>query len=192
MDYIRSRRIIPIDLKNKELLNKVLELENKVFGEGFLKMEELIRQIQLCQKDSNNNAICIMEDEKIIWFWICFLWGNWDRSEIEIDAKFENLQTISYLKTLIIDPDLQWRGKWKYILDILLQNAKKSWDKQVLLHTWVESPNNSSRRFFEKHGANIVKTYHKKWYQDSIDNGWICTRCWNPCECSSVEMIIDL
>lgn len=66
MDYIRSRRIIPIDLKNKELLNKVLELENKVFGEGFLKMEELIRQIQLCQKDSNNNAICIMEDEKII------------------------------------------------------------------------------------------------------------------------------
>lgn len=184
-------QIISIE-EGSNLLKEVFELENKVFWEWFTDINELWKQIRLCINDSVNNAIWIIKNWKIIWFWICYLWWNWNRNDVEIDKQFWDLSKIAYIKTIIIDPENQGKSEWAAIITTMLDNARKAWNNQVILHAWDWSPNNSSIKFFEKHWAKTVKIYEKKWYLDSLKNWWKCSKCGNPCLCWSVEMLINL
>lgn len=181
-----------IDKENEQQISQILELGRKVFGEWFLSKNELIAQVKLCEKDSIKNALVMVQDEMIVWFWICYLWGKWDTSDVEIDERFDNLDKIGYIKTIVIDPGLQWKNYWSVLLKVLLENAKEAGNENILLHAWNESPDDSSRRFFKKHWALSIKNYNLKWYEDSKKNGWMCSRCGNPCTCSSTEMILNL
>lgn len=181
-----------IDIDNEKQISQVLELGRKVFGEWFLSKNDFITQVKLCEKDGIKNALVMIQDEVIVWFWICYLWGKWNTSDVEIDERPDSLDKIGYIKTIVIDPALQWRDYGSTLLKVLLRNAKEAGNENILLHAWNESPNDSSRRFFKKHWAISIKNYTMKWYEDSKKNGWMCSRCGNPCTCSSTEMILNL
>lgn len=182
----------PINSDDENDIKSVLALETKVFWEWFLERDDLLLQLGYCQSDDVNNAIWLFCEWKMVWFGICYLWNKWSRADVEIDSSFLDISNIWYVKTIIIDPSLQGKDAGKMILSSMIHGARKVGNQQLLLHAWDGSPNDSSRRFFEKNGARIVKTYEKKWYQDSLENGWNCSKCWNPCECSSIEMVIDI
>lgn len=189
---IDLNEIIIID-KNSPYVPNVINLENKVFWNWFINQIELLKQIEWSSLKGITNAIWIINKEKeLIWFWICYMWWNWSREEVEIDNKFKDLSQIAYIKTIIISPEYQWKALWGVLIENLITNSKKVWNTSLLLHAWDGSPNNSSINFFEKHWAKQIKRYDKKWYEDSLKNWWSCSKCGNPCLCSSIEMIIKL
>ena len=89
----------------------------------------------------------------------------------------------------MVDTGLQGLSESEIILKTLLRQAKEAGNTHVLLHAVDGDRNDLSYCFFRKHGAEVVNVHHKRWY---LDRGWQCPRCGNPCECSSVEMLIDL
>ncbi|MDP2103539.1 MAG: GNAT family N-acetyltransferase, partial [Candidatus Gracilibacteria bacterium] len=182
----------PISINNKYDIESVLALETKVFGEGFLGRDDLLLQLEYCRDGNINNAIGIFHKGKMVGFGICYLGGKWSSIDIDIDPSFSDISDIGYIKTIIVDPSLQGRNIGQMILSSMIHNARKIGNRQLLLHAWDGSPNDSSRLFFEKNGGRTVKIYKRKWYQDSMENGWNCSKCGNPCECSSIEMIIDI
>ena len=91
----------------------------------------------------------------------------------------------------MVDAGLQGLNEGEIILKTLLKQAKEAGDTHVLLHAVDGDINDPSYCFFKKHGAEVLNIYHKRWYQESLDRGWQCPRCGNPCECSSIEMLID-
>lgn len=183
--------MIQIDL-NSPYIDSILRLESQVFWEWFTNKEELLYQIKLSQSHIWNNTVWVIKDGILVWFWICYNGWNWDNNDVEIDNQFTELSQIAYIKTIIVDPNYQWKKEWVAILKHLLSKAILAWNKIALLHAWDWSPNNSSIRFFEKNWALKIKTYENKWFDDSLKNWWYCSKCWNPCRCWSVEMKINL
>ena len=91
-----------------------------------------------------------------------------------------------------MDEGLQGLIEGEIILKTLLKQAKEAGNTHVLLHAVDGDRNDLSYCFFRKHGAEVLNVHHKRWYQESLNRGWLCPRCGNPCECSSIEMLIDL
>lgn len=163
----------------------MIELSDKVLWKWFVSIEAINKQISL----TGGNTIWLFDWNVLIGFWICYKPGLWDRMCVDIDENFA-IEWFWYLQTIIILPWLQWKWLWQKILDHIIKNIKKGAWKWILLHAWDGSPNNSSILFFEKNWASAIKTYKDKWYQDSLINWWSCSKCGNPCKCSSVEMKI--
>ena len=184
--------IIPINLADTGHIDSILSLSNKVFWEWFLSQKELTEQILLCENNHIKNALVIIKNTQLVGYWICYLGGKWWWKEVKIDDRFTDINNYGYVSTIIIDPIFRWQNYGSILLEYLLKNLKMNWDKQALLHVWNESPKDSSKCFFLKHGAIPIKTYDFKWYQDSIENKWECSLCGNPCICSSTEMLINL
>ena len=57
---------------------------------------------------------------------------------------------------------------------------------------WKESPNSAIIPFLEKQGWKTVSSKDKYWYDDSLNKGYQCARCGNPCFCTAVLMNLDL
>jgi hypothetical protein len=185
-------KLISIDINDKNILWDIIKLSDKVFWEWFLSKEDLLKQIKLSKKWNMTNSLLLFENDKLLWHWICYLWWNWFNEGILISDKNLDLWETSYIKTIIIDPNFHWKWYWKIIIAKLIENSIFKWDKSIILHAWAESPNNSSVKFFKKSWAIIIKKYENRWYEDSLENWWLCSKCWNPCKCSSIEMQIKL
>lgn len=178
--------------KNYYILDDIIKLSSKIFWDWFLTKKELIKQIKLCCYEKIINAKALYKDKILIWYWICYLWWKWWKYEVEIDNSITDLKKNWYLKTIIVDSNTQWKWFWNLILNEIITTSRNYWDEKILLHAWDGSPNNSSIIFFSKNWAKFIKKYKNKWYEDSLKNWWKCSKCWNPCYCSSIEMIIDI
>lgn len=178
--------ILNIDYKNSKVINDMLTLSAIVFWEWFIKKDELINQLN----KSISKVIYI--DNKIVGYIICFIPGKFYRNDIWDISWCIDIDKTAYIKTIIINPLFQCQWFWDILLKEIINEIKNRNINKIFLHAWWGSPNNSSLRFFQKHWAKTIFVYKNKWFNDSLEKWWNCSKCWSPCTCESIEMIIDI
>lgn len=178
--------ILNIDCKDGKIINDILTLSSIVFWEWFLDKLELIIQI----KKSISKVIYL--DNKIVGYIICFIPGKFYKSDIWDISWYININETAYIKTIIINPLFQSQWFWDNLFKEIVKDLKIMSINKIFLHAWWWSPNNSSLKFFQKHWAEIIFIYKNKWFNDSLEKWRNCSKCWSPCICESIEMLINI
>jgi GNAT superfamily N-acetyltransferase len=94
-----------------------------------------------------------------------------------------------FLDKFIVEPSYQRSG----VGSALYHEAIKLLPPRKMYATcWKESPHPGIIPFLEQMGWTIASEIPNYWYQESIDNGYSCARCGNPCLCTAVVTIKDL
>jgi ribosomal protein S18 acetylase RimI-like enzyme len=99
------------------------------------------------------------------------------------------MKETAYFQSIFVAANLHgqnWGGKMSGEAIALL---RQSGAKGIVCHSWKESPNNSSFRYLQKLGFDLIAEYPNYWSDVPYD----CTRCKKPpCLCTAQEMYLDL
>lgn len=146
----------------------------------------------ILQRSLSQGVVCslLLEDEtgEIRGVRITYPPGNWQHGK----GKGLNpaqwrvpLTDVAYFQSLFVDPTLTGQGWGKRLSEASLELLKNLGAKAVVLHSWMESPNDSSGRYARAIGFERVALHPLYWKE--VD--YVCTRCGKPCLCTAEEMI---
>ena len=95
------------------------------------------------------------------------------------------LAQTAYFQSCFVDPACTGRRLAHAAMDDLRRIGAKA----IAVHSWKESPNDSSRRYLVKLGFAAVAEHPRYW----ADVDYLCVGCKvQPCTCTAIEMILDL
>ncbi len=93
---------------------------------------------------------------------------------------------MAYFKSLFVAQSAQGQGIGKSLSSASLKVLKELGAKAVACHSWLESPEDSSRKYLKKMGFKEICRHEKYWY----DVDYECTRCGKgKCLCTAIEMV---
>ncbi len=108
---------------------------------------------------------------------------------ISLDLIKQDKEKIGNIHIIIISPKFRRLGIGKRLVKKALEYLNDFGVAVVLVHVWMQSPGNSSFELFSALGFKPLKLYKKSW---SEYPNYICVRCGSPCQCDSLEMVLDL
>lgn len=161
-------------------------------GQGYYTEDEL-RENQK-KSISSNGKICsfVLEDNgKIKGLRLAYPAGNWQHGkghELRTDLWPTSLDKTAYFQSLFVAPDLQGQGWGPKLSAHSLAALKQLGTEGIITHSWKESPNNSSYRYLNKLGFQIIAEHPDYW----INVDYTCPRDGRPCRCTAIEMHLDL
>lgn len=115
-------------------------------------------------------------------------WANGKGSKLRPDLWPFQLSEAGYFQSLFIATEAQGLGFGPKLSAESIKIFKDLGAKGIVTHCWKESPNNSSLRYLEKMGFKTIAEHPNYW----IDIDYVCTRDGNPCQCTALEMILEL
>lgn len=149
---------------------------------------------ELKEKSLSNGINCsfalIDKDKQVKGFRIAFAPNKWNQefsnNKISPDKWKIPLKDVGYFKSLFIHPSYQQQGWSKKLNEKTLDAFKKLHTKAILTHCWKESPNNSSFKYLDKNGFEVITEHKLFWAEIDYD----CALCKKPpCQCTALEMI---
>ncbi|PWU18742.1 MAG: GNAT family N-acetyltransferase [Bdellovibrio sp.] len=136
----------------------------------------------------------ILEDEsgEIRGIRITYPPGQWEHGKGE-GLKPElwpfDLKSTAYFQSLFIAGDLRGQGWGGRMSAAAIRLLREAGVKGIVCHSWKESPNNSSTRYLQKLGFQMIAEHKEYWRNVNYQ----CTRCGNPpCRCTAQEMYLIL
>lgn len=182
--------------------NKIKELGNKNFGDGYLDNWLLPDSIQ----KKNDNSICLVATQDANVIGIIYLLIAEKRSIKELTAfglDASNLENATcnekssatfpsiFLSLIMVDEQYRRRGIATSLYTSVFQILSELNIKGMYATCWKESPGSAIVPFLEKQGWKEVSSKEKYWHEDSLKQGYQCARCGNPCFCTAVLMNCD-
>jgi predicted N-acetyltransferase YhbS len=182
-------RIRNIELRD---VNPILDFSDKWIGKNYFKKSEL-RQILLRGQVENLNAslVAVNEDNKIIGIRLTMAPEEWHQdvtySPFIRPSKWRvPINQVAYFKSLFVAREYQKKGIGRELSNRSIEILKKMGARAVLCHSWVESPQNSSKGYLRSMNFESVETHNQFWYYKDYE----CIRCTpSPCLCRAEEMI---
>jgi len=168
----------------------VREFADKNIGAGYFTLEETIEMVKMSQKNGITTSFVLEQNGVIKGIRLCFPPGNWieKTGRDRIIPKLWNVpeESVGYFKSLFISDDFQGGGWGPKLSATSVDCLKLLGAQAIITHSWKESPNNSSVRYLQKMGFQIVGEHPLFWSKIPYD----CTRCLKPpCQCTATEMI---
>ena len=176
----------------------VIELGNKVHGDGYLNQEKIAEwttrgisnQINCGYVALLNDSVDTETAAKLIGFRITFAAEHWQTDQ----WCSPNLWQVPkgkccYFKCNTVDEDYRGLGIGKKLLQLSSDAAQKQGSQAGVAHLWKQSPNNSAVAYFTHCGGKLVKSHPDKWNAES-KQGYNCILCGHDCHCEAAEMII--
>lgn len=174
-------------------LEKVRAFTDREIGAGYYTQDEVRSIFERSQKNQVMHSLVLSDEQDTIHaVRITYPPGQWEKGKGYglSPEKWPHLpEHTAYFQSIFISSALQgegWGGKLSHeALKILSETGARG----VVCHSWKESPNNSSTRYLQKLGFQIINEYPNYWK----DVNYICSGCkQKPCVCTSVEMYLDL
>jgi|GEM_PF-1289597 len=107
---------------------------------------------------------------------------------VELDAAarfgFEASGDVGCLQTLVVDTAYRRRGGGTALARQLLADLHARGHCQVLMFTWVSGRDHTADGVAEALGFTHLGALPEYWYEDSLEAGYDCPVCGNPCRCS--------
>ena len=170
-------------------LDEIKKFTDKWIGVDYFRLNDL-KEIQGLSCIKNLNASFSAWDEnQLIGIRLTFAPGKWVHKFTEGTSpdlwKVEK-QKAAFFKSLFIKEDYQGKGLGKKLSNESIKVLKQMGAKAIVCHSWLESPNDSSRRYLNKMGFEKIKEHSLFWSDLDYD----CIKC-SPkkCACTAVEMI---
>ncbi len=178
-------------------LNDLPELKrftDKEIGEGYYSSAELE---DIFQRSSSNGIMCSLvlvdrENSEILGVRISYPPGHWRHGKGHglVPEKWpHSIDQTAYFQSLFLASSVQGQGWGGKLSRESLIRLKEAGAKGVVCHSWKESPHNSSTRYLQKLGFQVVAEHKEYWRDVQYD----CTRCKKPpCRCTALEMYLSL
>lgn len=169
----------------------VIDLGNRVHGDGYLTPQSIEAIAAKGLKDNINCSFVACVNDKVIGFRLTYAIGNWHSDQWCTTAKWPvDEAKVCYFKCNTVDEAYRGAGLGSKLLAHSVKAAAQQGAQAGLAHIWRQSPGNSAFRYFSKCGGKLIADHPGKWHQDSLD-GYHCVVCDGPCDCTAAEMLID-
>lgn len=171
----------------------VRDFADRNIGTGYFSLEETIEMVKMSQKNGVSTSFVLEKDGVIKGIRLCFPPGKWiektGRNRIIPNLWQTPEDAVGYFKSLFISSDMQGGGWGPKLSAASIEALRQLQTQAIITHSWKESPNNSSVRYLQKMGFQIVGEHPLFWSKIQYD----CTKCLKPpCQCTAIEMIYYL
>ncbi len=166
---------------------------DKNIGTGYFSLEEAKEMVRMSEKNGVPCSFVLEENGQIQGIRICFPPGQWMQKSSP-DRLLPHLwkvpaATAGYFKSLFISEHYRGAGLGPQLSNTAMDSLRKLEAKAIVTHSWKESPDNTSVRYLQKFGFQVVGEHPLFWSEIPYD----CTRCLKPpCQCTAIEMIYYL
>jgi ribosomal protein S18 acetylase RimI-like enzyme len=179
-------------LEQKDL-PAVHNFTDKHIGAGYYTLGELQLIFERSCKDGVMYTLLLENNNsEIQGIRITYPPGKWQKGKgqgLHSERWPHALAETAYFQSLFLSDELRgqgWGGKLSLeALRLLMENGAKG----VVTHSWKESPENSSTRYLQKLGFEMIAEHPHYWK----DVNYNCAGCQKrPCQCTAIEMYLDL
>lgn len=166
---------------------------DKNIGTGYFSPQETQEMVEMSKKNGIFCSFVLEEDSELKGIRLCFPPGKWiektERKKIKPELWKVPEDSVGYFKSLFIADSHRGGGWGPQLSKQAIESLRKLGAKAIITHSWKESPDNSSVRYLQKMGFQIVGEHPLFWKDLDYD----CTRCLKPpCQCTAIEMIYYL
>ena len=170
----------------------VIELGNRVHGEGYLDLDAITTMLKKSQYHGLNCSYVMYKDETLVGFRITYAPNSWPLDKWCTPEMWPvDKKEVAYFKCNTIHPDFQGQGLGGQLLKQSVDTLKQMGAKAGLSHIWMQSPGNASYKYFTKAGGKLIKLHPKRWFNDETMKDYVCILCGAACECDASEMILE-
>ncbi len=169
--------------------SRVKVLNDEVFGWNYLDIEDIENACRKSFSLGLSSSFVIEDGGEIVGCRLTYAPGNWDTESYHPEKWGVPLEKVCYFKTNVIRPDLQGQGLGGQLLKKSIEISKRQGAVAGVADIWLNSPNNSSYRYFSKAGAQVVNIEQDVWIDFHTKKN-PCSRCGAPCHCLGAEMIL--
>ncbi|MDB2374500.1 GNAT family N-acetyltransferase [Psychrosphaera haliotis] len=169
----------------------VIELGNKVHGDGYLDETSISKILDQSTVGSLNASYVMYHDQTLVGFRLSYAPNKWPLDKWCTSDKWPvNKEHVAYFKCNTIHPDYQGKGLGGQLLQTSITTLKEMGAKAGLSHIWMQSPGNASFKYFTKAGGQLIKTHARRWNDDPTIPDYVCILCGNDCHCDASEMML--
>lgn len=93
---------------------------------------------------------------------------------------------ICVIKTVSVDSNYQGMGIGHKLIDTLINSCKESGIRDFASVAWKSKKSTNIKGLLESFNFKAYKEINDYWTEDSINEGFDCPVCGNPCHCSAV------
>ncbi len=165
---------------------------DREIGAGYYSESEIQDIFRKSQKNGRMCSFLLKSDGEICGVRFTYAPGNWSHGKGEgltISKWPFPLQDTAYFQSLFLAEKVQAQGFGGQLSARSIEVLKSIGAKGIVCHSWKESPNNSSSKYLEKIGFQVIAEHPLYWQH--ID--YNCTRCGKPpCQCTALEMYLKL
>jgi len=173
-------------------LPSLKEFTDREIGSGYYSMKEIEEIYMKSQSKGRMCSLVLKKGEQICGVRMTYPPGNWSHgkgSGLTTEKWPYPLSETAYFQSLFLASSVQGEGWGGKLSQRSLQILKEIGAKGVVCHSWKESPNNSSVRYLEKMGFQLIAEHPLYWQHVDYN----CTRCLKPpCQCTAQEMYLKL
>ncbi len=180
------------NLREKDI-DKVIELGDFVYGDGYLSREYYLGSLERSVKNGVSCSFVGYDDltEDLIAFRITDSPGSWEFDEwCSPDLWEAPPEKVCYFKVNTVHPDHQGQGIGSMMIAQAINAVKLQGGVAGAAHIWMESPGGAAYKCFAKAGGKVIKTHRDKWINAYRDYGTICVIDGQDCHCTAAEMLI--
>jgi len=177
-----------------QYFSAVIELANKVHGDGYLDDKKIEQWTNRGISNKLNTSFVALLDNKLIGFRITFCAKQWSIDQWCTPELWRiSAENCCYFKCNTVAEHYRGLGVGKQLLHLAIDAAKQQGAQAGISHLWQQSPKNSAVAYFTKCGGELVKSHADKWNEES-KHGYHCILCQaqgqDECHCDAAEMII--
>lgn len=131
-------------------------------------------------------------DDALVGFRLVMPPGRWDQGRgngLTPDRWPHALAQTAYFQSCFVDPACTGAGIGRRLAYAAMDDLRRLGAQAIAVHSWKESPNDSSRRYLVKLGFTPIAEHPQYW----ADVDYLCAGCKvQPCTCTAIEMVLDL
>lgn len=182
---------IKISNLSLSMIDDVKEFTDQYIGKDYYQVSDLIEIYEKSLLNNQNCSFILFENNEIKGIRLAYMPGKW------VDTKGTGgltsnlwqglkLSDLGYFQSLFLSSDYIGKGWAPILAGLSIDAIKKAGGLGILTHSWLESPNNSSRKYLEKTGFVLINSHKNYW----INVDYVCPRCGKPCVCTAGEMLL--
>jgi GNAT superfamily N-acetyltransferase len=165
----------------------VISLNDRVIGEGYMTEDDLLGCIP---ENSSGCSLVVYNNDKLIGFRITRSPGEFDLDEnLTTDMWDCDKDKVCYFETAVVEEEYRGKGVGQLMLKESIKLVKQLGGVAGAAHIWMQSPNNSSVKYFTNAGGKPIRVRLNFW-GNSHSEEVPCTRCGSHCKCDALEMIL--
>lgn len=186
MDAIRIRTLLPEDAP------AVARFADRFVGVDYYPAADLLDYLARTTVGAITTSYVAEQGDRVVGFRIVMPPGRWASGRgngLTPERWPHPLEATAYFQSCFVDTSLTGQGLGRRLAQVAFDDLRRLGARAVAVHSWKESPNDSSRRYLTRLGFRTVAEYPHYWR----DVDYLCAGCRvKPCTCTAIEMILDL
>lgn len=170
--------MITIGISTSAVIDEVVAISDSRFGRNYLNEHDFLSlQSQLLVAQHNGDTIGFL------------LYQNVSSSHVPLQLM--DGKPWFYVQSLAVKEGHDGFGAGTLLLQKVLEAAELHGVTSFYSHLWISGGVAQAWSIFEKFGFRIHSVIDLFWHQQSIEKGFHCPVCGNPCECSALLVFLN-